>query len=118
MDNPVVIALVVSGIGMLLLFLALTLLCGLMYLMTWATAAPTPVEDQSEGDKEAGSRGREVGEQKRRAALIAVSLARAEQELSPVYASEAWDAERPVVGWRVFHRQRQLARNIPPRRAQ
>jgi Na+-transporting methylmalonyl-CoA/oxaloacetate decarboxylase gamma subunit len=112
MDNPVVIALVVSGVGMLLLFVALTLLYGLMYLMTWATNATEPVKDQSEGIKDG-----KAAHTKRRVALIAVSLARAEQDSGPVGVSEALGAEGPTANWQVFHHQRQLTRNIPPRRA-
>ncbi|MBE9472649.1 MAG: hypothetical protein IMY75_11145, partial [Chloroflexi bacterium] len=65
MDNPVTISLVVSGVGMLMLFLALTLLCGLMYLMT------ALIKDRPEaGIGEQGSRGaeeQEAGSRKRQA---------------------------------------------------
>jgi Na+-transporting methylmalonyl-CoA/oxaloacetate decarboxylase gamma subunit len=112
MDNPIIISLVVSGIGMLMLFLALTLLYGLMYLMTWMTNERPPVTDQSETT--------EIEEQSARhrmqhAAVIAVALARAEQDTSPISTTET---QETTSAWRAFHHQRQLAHNTPARRAQ
>jgi Na+-transporting methylmalonyl-CoA/oxaloacetate decarboxylase gamma subunit len=113
MDHPIVIALVVSGVGMLLLFVALTLLYGLMYLMTWVTNAAEPVKDQSEGIKDG-----KAADTKRRVALIAVSLARAEHDSSSVSVSEMLGAEGPTASWRAFHRQRQLTHHMSARRVQ
>ena len=117
MDSPVTISLVVSGIGMLMLFLALTLLCGLMYLMT------ALIKDRPEaGIGEQGSRGageqrskgaeeQEAGSRKRQAAVIGVALARAEQELSPIGALRVEGAEDGISAWRMLHHQRQLTLN-------
>jgi len=115
MDNPVTISLVVSGIGMLMLFVALTILYGLMYLMTWATTDRTPEEGVGEGEVEGVGEygGVGVGVEEWRAAVIAVALARAEQEQSVVGAVEAGEA---VSAWRALHHQRQLARYVPVRR--
>ncbi len=107
MDNPVIISLVISGIGMLMLFVALTILYGLMYLLIWATTERAP--EESVGEVECGS----VGVEERRAAVIAVALARAEQEQSVVGAVETGEA---VSAWRALHHQRQLARHVPVRR--
>ncbi len=109
MDNPVTISLVVSGVGMLMLFLALTLLCGLMYLMT------ALIKDRPEaGIGEQGSMGteeQEAGSMKRQAAVIGVALARAEQDLSPIGALGVEGAEEEISAWRMLHHQRQLTLN-------
>ncbi len=108
MDNPIIISLVVSGIGMLILFLALAFLYGLMYLMTMFIRDRPKVEEQ-----EAGGRRQEAGS-RRQAAVIGVALARAEQEMIAVSAPEA---EEPASTWRALHHQRQLTLNLPTRRA-
>jgi biopolymer transport protein ExbB/TolQ len=145
MDNPLVISLVVTGIGMLMLFLALAILYGLMYLMTRMTNIRAVVKDRPEaGAAEEGSRG--AGEQgsrgaeeqrskraeeqrskraeeervmRRRAAAIAVALARAERELGHIGtpgAEETTASPWRVSAWRALHHQRQLTRNLPARR--
>jgi Na+-transporting methylmalonyl-CoA/oxaloacetate decarboxylase gamma subunit len=137
MDTPLVISLIVSGIGMLLLFLALAFLCGLMYLMTAfikdrpRSAPPSPPPtlrpcsgQASGGKEEATSRGAEERELRcpelvegiqRRAAVIAVALARAEQTLS---ATAVPPVEEAATAWQTLHRQRQLTLRPPTRRAQ
>ena len=106
MDDPLIISLVVSGIGMLMLFVALALLYGLMYLMTaFITDRPKAVTETGEE----GSRGAEEQRRSRlRAAAVAVALARAEQELSAIGAPGEEGAISP---WRVFHHHRQLTLN-------
>jgi Na+-transporting methylmalonyl-CoA/oxaloacetate decarboxylase gamma subunit len=134
MDNPLVISLAVTGIGMLMLFLALAALCGLMYLMTWMTNIRAPIEEWPEaGAGEQGRRGAEEQKGKgaeaervmrRKAAAIAVALARAERELGPsgspcpIGAPGAEESASPqhVSAWRALHHQRQLTRNLPARR--
>ncbi len=106
MDSPIIISLVVSGIGMLTLFLALTLLCGLMYLMT------ALIQDRPG----AGTGEQEAGSGKQQAAVIAVALARAERELSTIGAPGA-PGEETVSAWRALHHQRKLTLNMPTRRA-
>jgi len=109
MDNPIAISLVVSGLGMLMLFLALALLCGLMYLMT------AFVKDRPEAD-EAGGKRQETGSEKRRAAVIAVTLARAEQEWTIPSSVPHIGAGGAVSAWWSLHHQRQLTLNLRPRR--
>lgn len=111
MDNPLVVSLVVSGIGMLILFLSLSFLYVLMYLMTTfikdkPTLAPTDQPASQSID------------QLRQAAIIAVALACAEQELaapplSPSMEERKGEAASP---WRMLHHQRQLTLNLPTRR--
>ena len=110
MDNPIAISLVVSGIGMLMLFLALILLYGLMYLMT--TFIKDRTDEQEQG---AGGRGQEARSRRLRAAAIGVALARAEQESVAV---STLAGEEPISSWRALHHQRQLTLNLPTRRVQ
>ena len=121
MDNPLVISLVVTGIGMLMLFLALAVLYGLMHVMTRITniqASPRErPEAEEQGGVEAGENGgarpEEEGAMRRKAAVIAVALARAEGELGQVGAPGAGE---PTSAWRALYHQRQLARNPRARR--
>jgi len=122
MDNPIVISLVVSGIGMLMLFLALAFLYGLMYLMTTLIKDRPGVEEKgSMGEDVCGSVGADEQRAMRwRAAVIGVALARAEQErvvppsVPPIGGEERG---RGVVSpWRALHHQRQLTLNLPTRR--
>jgi ABC-type lipoprotein release transport system permease subunit len=123
MDNPLVISLFVTGIGMLMLFLALALLYGLMVLMTRMTdmrgitsirAQTRERPDAEAEEQETGSRKQEASIAKQRAAAVAAALARAERELSTVGVPRA---EREVSAWRALHHQRQLTLNLPARRA-
>jgi len=105
MDNPLTISLIISGIGMALLFAALAILYGLMYLMTTiikdrpAEAAPVEEEPAEAPD-----------ETKLRAAAIAVALARAERE---TFAAAAPTEE--VSPWWALHLHRQMTQHIRPR---
>jgi Na+-transporting methylmalonyl-CoA/oxaloacetate decarboxylase gamma subunit len=120
MEDPLVISLVVTGIGMLMLFLALAVLYGLMYLMT------ALIKDRPEmGEREQGAGGErqgagrikqdtrsgepEAGGERRRAAVIGVALARAELELSQAVAPEV---EAGPSAWQQYHRQRVLDLNL------
>lgn len=116
MDSPVTISLVVSGIGMLMLFLALAILYGLMYPMTALIKDRPEAGTGGQGgrgaeEQEAVRRGQEAGSRKRQAAVIGVALARAEQELSPIGALRVEGAEDGISAWRMLHHQRQLALN-------
>ncbi len=108
MDDPVAGSLIVTGIGMLLLFLALAILYGLMVLMTWITAIRRPVTDQRQADEQPIQRSGRHREQ-RRAAAITVALARARQELSSIGTT---GREVTVSAWQALHRHRQLTLNI------
>ena len=128
MDNPLVISLVVTGIGMLMLFLALAALYGLMYAMTAVIKDRPEAGAGEQGSRGAGGQGGRGAEEervmRRRAAAIAVALARAERELGssgspcPIGAPRAEQAASPwrVSAWRALHHQRQLTRKLPARR--
>ena len=121
MDDLLAISLVVTGIGMLMLFLALAFLYGLMVLMTRMTYIRALIRKRPEAEgkeQEAGSKKREAGSRKRRAAAIAVALARAEGELSTVGPSGAEEAISSwhVSRWRALHHQRQLTLSLRARR--
>lgn len=109
MDNPIVISLAVSGIGMLMLFVALTLLYGLMYLMT-ALLKDQPTNKPT---NQLTAQPTNQLTNKLQVAVIAVALARAEQDLDNVGAVEA---QETASAWRALHHQRQLTRNLPTRR--
>jgi hypothetical protein len=110
MARTLVTALVVSGLGMLALFLAMCLLYGLMYGMTAFIKGPSTTSALTEGgnsaslgdDSEAGAR--------RRAAAIAVALARAELDGGAIDASETDEA---ASAWWTLHQQNQLTRYRP-----
>jgi Na+-transporting methylmalonyl-CoA/oxaloacetate decarboxylase gamma subunit len=110
MDDPLVTALSVTGIGMLVLFVALVFLYGLMYLLTEFTKDRTETEAEEKGGRGTD----EQQEMRRRAAVIAVALARAEQELGAVSATAVHEvaAQRRVSPWRAHHHQRQLTRTL------
>ena len=112
MEDPLNTALVVTGIGMLVLFLALAFLYGLIYLLTEITT------DRPEAGAEEGAK-TVARERRRQAAVIAVALARAEQELGATAVSEANAAAGRwrVSPWRAHHHQRQLTRNLRRKRA-
>jgi len=132
MDEPIIVALVVSGIGMLMLFLALAFLYGLMVLMTRITSIRALSKDQPEAEEAGGRRqgagGRrqeardkrqEARSRKQRAAVIAVALARAEQEIVPPSVPPTGGEERgggAVSPWRTLHHQRQLTLHLRTRR--
>jgi Na+-transporting methylmalonyl-CoA/oxaloacetate decarboxylase gamma subunit len=120
MENSLVVALAVTGIGMLVLFLALALLYGMMYGMTALIQ-----ERPKAGDGERGSMGvgekeaaEEDGAMQRRAAAIAVALARAECELctSGLPGAEESTGPRAPSAWWAMHHSRQLAPHLPTRR--
>ncbi|MBL7063596.1 MAG: hypothetical protein ISS49_05225 [Anaerolineae bacterium] len=124
MDNPIVISLVVSGIGMLMLFLALVFLYGLMYLMTALIKDRPGVEEKgSMGEGVCGSMGADKQRAMRwRAAVIGVALARVEQERVVPPSVPSIGGEEGgggvVSAWRVLHHQRQLTLNLRTRRVQ
>jgi Na+-transporting methylmalonyl-CoA/oxaloacetate decarboxylase gamma subunit len=108
-DHELVIALAVTGIGMLVLFVTLSVLCGLMYLMTAC------IKDRPKAEAEEPGRRDATGQttRRRRAAVIAVALARAEYELS---TDKALSEQEMASAWRELHHHRQLILNLPKRR--
>jgi Na+-transporting methylmalonyl-CoA/oxaloacetate decarboxylase gamma subunit len=111
LENLFVVSLIVSGLGMLLLFIALAILYGFMYLMTTVLRDPTAVPVHAGREEPRASGGQESAY---RAAVIAVALARARQELSAVGVpatgeSTGADAQRlGVSAWWALHHERQL----------
>ena len=104
MDESLVVSLVVSGIGMLVLFLALTFLCGLMYLMTALIKDRSELTDRGERQ--------ESGSSRMVAAVIAVALARAEREMD---SAVPLDMEEATGDWRALHHQRRLTQSTQVR---
>jgi Na+-transporting methylmalonyl-CoA/oxaloacetate decarboxylase gamma subunit len=107
LEQPLVVVLVVSAIGMTLLFLALAFFYGLLSLMgSVVKDRPSPSETSTE-TRAAGER-----EAMLRAAAIAVALARAEaEEGAGAVAGLAGTATRGGLGvsaWWALHHQRQL----------
>ena len=120
MENSLVVSLAVTGIGMLALFLALALLYGLMYGMT-ALIQERPKAGDGERESMEGEEkeaAEEDGAMQRRAAAIAVALARAECELCATGLPGAEDSAGPRApsAWWALHHSRQLAPYLPTRR--
>jgi len=108
LEQPLVVVLVVSAIGMTLLFLALAFFYGLLSLMASVVKdRPSVPESPAEGGV-AGEREAMV-----RAAAIAVALARAEAEghagTAGGLAGWAPRGGPGVSAWWALHHQRQLA---------
>lgn len=115
MDNLLVHTLVVSALGMFLLFLALAFLYGLMYLMTTVLRDAPSAQAQPAVEEQQGSEDREA---KLRAAVVAVVLARARREARPVAALPEGKAapSAPTSPWWALHHGRQLGLDPNARR--
>jgi Na+-transporting methylmalonyl-CoA/oxaloacetate decarboxylase gamma subunit len=109
-NSPLTLALAVSGIGLLALFAALAFLYGLMYAMT------ALIKDRPSAKQEESALAVETDESAapaaRRAAVIAVALARAELESSP---ASPLPAEAGSSSWGQYHRRRLLDLNLRTR---
>jgi Na+-transporting methylmalonyl-CoA/oxaloacetate decarboxylase gamma subunit len=118
LENSIVAALIITAIGMTLLFLALAFFYGLMALMTAAVkdrpAAGAPAVRQDEG------RGEAALDALFQAAAIAVAVARAEAEQGFELVATAVQDEAAASGllspWWALHHQRQLALHSHRRR--
>jgi Na+-transporting methylmalonyl-CoA/oxaloacetate decarboxylase gamma subunit len=104
MDNPLATSLLISATGIGALFIALGLLCGLMYLLTASPRRRSRERPDAQDDA--------LELLKLRAAAIAVALARAEIEAS----SSAFASDEGSSSWRSFHHQRTLNLNLADRR--
>jgi len=110
MDSPLTLALAVSGIGLLVLFAALAFLYGLMYAMTALIKdRPSVKQEEPAPTVETDERAARAA---RRAAVIAVALARAELESSPAGPLSAEVGSSP---WGQYHRRRLLDLNLRAR---
>jgi hypothetical protein len=116
MEEPLPIVLVISAIGMILLFLSLVLFYGLLSLLTSVTqdraAAGAPSHAEPAGEPETMLR----------AAAIAVAMARAEAEhdFSPVDSPAATElaGRGQISPWWALHHQRQMIPHPRARREQ
>lgn len=115
MENLFAHSLVVSGLGMLLLFFALAILYALMYLMTKVLKDPASAPVRAE-EEEPGVPGGD--DAMCRAAAIAVALARAGQGVRPAGVPVTGESQGTgsVSPWWAFHHDRQLTRNPITRR--
>ena len=102
MENPVATSLVVTGLGMLILFAAMALLYGLMVAMT--ALIMDRATDETSPPGETGEARRGDG-RKQQVAAIAVALARAELERSLHTPPKTTTAASP---WGQYHHQRLL----------
>lgn len=117
MDNPIAAALIISALGMPLLFLALAFFYGLLSLMTSAIgerqappARPVKLETAPAEDQVL-----------LQAAALAVALARAEAESTSIPGPVGVEGEavsQHVSPWWTLHHQRQLTSGRNPRRSQ
>ena len=107
MESPLVTSLIVSGLGMLMLLVAMCVLYGLMYGMTalLKDGRERPTDRRPDPGP---SRNKNEAQQRERAAVIAVALARAEAETSGV---EKPRADEQSSAWWTLHHQRQLTRD-------
>jgi hypothetical protein len=116
MEEPLPTALVISAIGMTLLFLSLVLFYGMLSLLTSVTQERAPAGASAE----AGPEGEP--EPMLRAAAIAVAMARAEAEArpSPVDSPAPVEvADRGQISpWWALHHQRQVTPHPNARREQ
>lgn len=114
MENPVATALVISLLGMPLLFLALTFFYGLLSLMTSTLQGrlPGPLPSDVEGGREDDGEGVSLRETEAllEAAAVAVAIARAEADHSPALGGrgvEVGTVSQPISAWWALHHQRQ-----------
>jgi Na+-transporting methylmalonyl-CoA/oxaloacetate decarboxylase gamma subunit len=113
MENMLQTSLVIVSVGIVVLLAVLSLLAGIVYLLT-LTVKDKPA-DVAEVVEIATEPAVEMGQsQKVRAALIGVALARAEAEMA---LSAAPEISVETNSWRQFHRSRRLSQSLKPRRA-
>lgn len=124
MDNSLLTALIISVIGMTLLFLSLILFYGLLLLLAAIFRdKPSTLPQQAVGGEDAGDGGGGGGPEDARiqAAIVAVALARAEAEAATlpavVVAPEGVAADQSVSAWWSLHHQRQITTNPDTRRS-
>ncbi len=104
MENLLVVSLLITVIGMTLLFIALAILYGMMYLMTAVLRDPAPAPTEA-AEEPTGTEQEQPAVL--RAAAIAVALARAQQEtpgVPPVAETGGGDGSR----WWLLHHIRRL----------
>ena len=116
MDDPLVTVLIISAIGMSLLFLSLVLFYGIISLLTAATTDRPSASLESTAGTIAPS---EVPTDRAlRAAVVAIALARAEAEGQAGKPGSVFPAsgDRDLAPWWSLHHQHRLAERGKPRR--
>jgi Na+-transporting methylmalonyl-CoA/oxaloacetate decarboxylase gamma subunit len=123
LDNSLSIALLITVIGMSLLFLSLVLFYGLLSLLTTVTKDRPHLSAQHAAGKDNGQAVEEQGGEEEpvlRAAAVAIALARAEAEqglsLTVASTTEEGSAGQQVSPWWSLHHQRQLTQSSCARR--
>ena len=114
MEDSLVTVLVISAIGMSLLFLSLVLFYGIISLLTAATSARAAAPEERAVGAEAP--GEAPADQALRAAVVAIALARAQADRSSSSVPPA-SGDRDVTPWWSLHHQHRLADKGKPRRS-
>ena len=113
MENPLTTSLVISAIGISLLFLSLVLFYGILSLLTAITRERAKETERQESE-EHGPEHRAL-----QAAAIAIALARIDTALGPGSAAQAAGASAgapDTTSWWSVHHQQRLAREKRRRR--
>jgi Na+-transporting methylmalonyl-CoA/oxaloacetate decarboxylase gamma subunit len=113
LENPLTTSLVITAIGMSLLFLSLVLFYGILSLLT-AITREKPREEERQEPSAPAHQHRAL-----QAAAIAIALARIEAAQGPGSAGEAAispSGDRDVTSWWSMHHQQRLAGKKRPRR--
>ena len=125
MDNSLLVALLISAVGMTLLFLFLVFFYGLLALLAavFKDKPTTGTEPKAEEEGMGDGKGPAVPEDVvLRAAAVAVALARAEAEGTSRSGAQAASEEAadgpPMSAWWSLHHQRQITTNPATRRSQ
>ena len=117
MENPLVTVLIISAIGMSLLFLSLVLFYGIISLLTAATSGRSAAaEERTVGAETPGDL---PADRALRAAVVAIALARAQARGQAGGSSSAVppsSGDRDVTPWWSLHHQQRLAGKGKPRR--
>jgi hypothetical protein len=122
LDNSLLTALIISVVGMTLLFLSLILFYGLLLLLASIFKdKPSSHPQQVVVGEDPGNGDGEPEDERVRAAIVAVSLARAEVEAvtrtAVMVAPEGTAAGQPASAWWSLHHQRQITTNPDMRRS-
>ena len=113
MENPLTTSLVITAIGMTLLFLSLVLFYGILSLLTAITRERAKEAEQQKSEEHAPKH------RALQAAAIAIALARVEAAHGPGSAGEVADGSvgsHDVTSWWSMHHQQRLAGDKRPRR--
>ena len=110
MENPLTTSLVITAIGMTLLFLSLVLFYGILSLLTAITRERAREAEQQESEEHTPQH------RALQAAAIAIALARVEAAQRPGRADGAPAGTHDITSWWSMHHQQRLAGEKRPRR--